>query len=318
MIYNKSKVMKRFRNPNKLYAPSRYGRVAKSIAALALALSACSNGTSNSSAYTFPNTSSQTEYDPAVSKYAKYYGADLLSARWERAENITVGDHILKVYKEKGQQSTAETTQRLIKAANNSLLVKDAVGESLQSIASPQDQQNRSLPQPAHVFFIFGSEYSMQRADPNALYGPITGSKSNMQGEVVENMTMLAPYPFSAYMLNSSLNDRIFQEQQAVCVNMLDSISATGADVLNPADALSSQKQTQERAKSEMMNKSALCGNIALAATIKSGSDMVEHLGGAYTYYSALSDAVRRDNELNGQTLPSMKLSPEAFEKIVV
>ena len=303
-------------------ASRRPGRIARAAAALAMALTACTHGDAGPAAQDRAEAGNQLEYSPDIWEYSEYYGANLVSLRWEKPENIDVAGHRLKIYRERGQASAMDTQDNIVDYARNSLLLTSAevsalaadgtAGATSQAVTAPKEL--------GHVFFIFGSRESMAQADPQGFFGPITGTKADLRGQSVENLTMAGPLlPEASLIFHTMLNDRINKLQQAVCVNMLEvELSSVEPGAADTPQVPESRGEAYARAQAALDMKAELCGNLGLAATIKAGAQHVEDLGGAYSYYAMITDALRDEAIYYNQERPYVKLPPELFDRILV
>lgn len=303
--------------------PTRTKKLTRGIMSLlmtTISLTACSSRIDEPKAADNVPTA-RAAYNPAIGQYAKYYGADLLSAGWAALEIHPLDGHKLKIYREKDKGSTEGLKQQMLKAASNSLILATAGVEidDVTSLAASSKPKLQALPEQSHVFFLFGSVESIKNANPAGGYGPSTATKATAEGQIVENLTMLAPFPNSNFIFHSKLDNTLYERQVAVCGNMIDvDIGADAKTRINMANPNDQRAAAMEQAKESLRINRSACENLALAVTIKSGSHRVEHLGGAYKYYGGITDALQGEASFNGQPEPYIKLTPEVFSQIVV
>lgn len=196
----------------------RPGKIAAAAVAMALLLGACGGNTDSESRVFRDVNAVQADPVPMVSELAYYHQLDLLGTVWRAPEKISIGGQDINVYREFNSLKTAGTLLELAKAVQNSLLLE----EILAGNASENEFAVRSSKQVKHQFFIFESREKLAQVDSEGLYGPLTTSLVNLQGTTVENVTLLAPFPRSAFLFSSSLDGSLYKQQLAVSGNILD------------------------------------------------------------------------------------------------
>ncbi len=284
----------------------RPGRIAAAAAALALMLGACGNG--NDTEQRVPRDVNAVSARPApeVAELAYYHQLDLLGTVWRAPEKINVSGQNVNVYREFDSLKTAGTIVALANAVHNSLLLEEFVNGN----SSESEFSLRPSREVHHQFFIFESQQRLAVADSEGLYGPVTTNLVDAQGKTFENVTLLAPFPDSAFLYSSSLNGSLFDQQAAVCGNMLD---------VTPAQTANSGNYNAKAIADKAMEiKQALCENLALAVTIKSGREKITHLGSDYSYYSVITRALNNEADESGSYMPRLQLTQEQYDKIVV
>lgn len=285
-------------------AQRRTGRIAGSIAALSLTLAACSTGVQGSD----PSTERRPGYNPAIALYAETYAVDLNQTVWDRPETIEAGGLKLQVYGEAGSSGQPVLTDAIKQDVGNSLIIQEG-WEAIARVATGTDTfRLRPSEQIKHLFFLFDSVDSLEHSAPNGRYGPFTAAQIGPDGKAVENITFLAPFPFRHFRFHSQLNESILLRQLAVCNNLIDveTVQETQAEAGNPAGQPGAANLKQ-----------AVCENLALAVTVKSGKEYVGHLGDDYAYYSLLSRMLHAAGD-SGPDVPHALLPQDIFDRLLV
>lgn len=294
--------------------PRRRGKAAATIAVLAMALTACGDNTQAEPGVYRDVHAAVAELPPTAAEVSYYHQLNLVSTLWRAPEKTQIGDETITLFREFDKQGTAETAGKLVKAVQNSALLQEALSQ-------PSADRNfyATNSHIRHEFFVFDSVESLAQAESMGLYGPFTTSLPNLQGQVVENVTLLAPFPFRNFIFASELNSSIFELQAAVSNNMIDITLGQGMiDTLLNAVPDEGYAWAEAIASASATIKQSMSENLALAVTIKTGRDILSASGyNDYDYYSTITDALRDEALYYGVDRPYFKLAPNAYGQIV-
>lgn len=297
------------------------GRTAKAVTALAMTLAACTGSNADHTAQQAKETAAQLqEINADVAEMALNHDFDVSHTAWESRQIVRIGAQALRIYREIGQPAVEAEAQALIHAAKNSHLLDGIVPQATEAdgAAIGQDFTVRIPNDASHNFLVFGSVDSITKAHEAGFVHPITSTLPDLQGNTAESVTLLAPYKWGGFIYNLDMNHRIYQRQRAVCGNIIDIEigERTRQELIgNMADDPAARSDALARLVTDI--KAEVCDNLANATTIKAGEDAVREFGGAYHYYSMLTDDLHEEAQYNGESKPYFKLGPDLFEKII-
>lgn len=295
--------------------PEGRGRGTATIVALALLLGACSSESRVAEPIMRDVNTISSEAFPTVGQVAYRHQLNLLGSVWRAPERMRVGGKEITVFREFNTLETAETVANLVSAVQNVTLLQNSLLESSADLGFSVDSSAKI----SHDFFVFESVSSLVRAESEGLYGPFTTTLVDTQGNTVQNVTLLAPFPFRNFTINSSLNISVYERQMMVAGNIIDVVlSQSRIQEIYDTTPKNGNDQALIIAQITQYIKRRLSENLALAVTIKSGREHIIHPSNDYDYYVATSRTPTAGSELGGQESFSFVLSPSAYEQLVV